>query len=212
MNYAEIAFSDAAKRYQERYGSRLSYDRMEQRKITDGLTDFEEDFITHQDNFYMATNGENGFPYIQFRGGPKGFLKVLNDKTLGFIDFGGNKQYISVGNLATNNKVALFLLDQAAKARLKIYAEAEVLEIAGNETLFDQLNLDGYKFTPERIIVLHIKAYDWNCPQHITERYTLAEIREEFAAQHEYITKLKIENERLKQLLDAINANSSQSN
>jgi predicted pyridoxine 5'-phosphate oxidase superfamily flavin-nucleotide-binding protein len=203
MNYQEIAFSDAAKRYQERYGSRVSYARMEQRKITDGLSDFEEDFIAHQDNFYMATNGESGYPYIQFRGGPKGFLKVLDDQTLGFIDFGGNKQYISVGNLATDNKVALFLLDQAAKARLKIYAEAEVLEIAGNEALFDQLDLDSYKFTPERIIKLHVKAYDWNCPQHITERYTLDEIREEFAAQHTYIQQLKTENERLKQLLAA---------
>lgn len=202
MNYQEIAFSDAAKRYQERYGSRVSYARMEQRKITGGLSDFETGFIATLDNFYMATNGESGYPYIQFRGGPKGFLKVLDDHTLGFIDFGGNKQYISIGNLATNNKVALFLLDQAAKARLKIYAEAEVLEIAGNEELFDRLDLDNYKFTPERIVKLHVKAYDWNCPQHITERYTLDEIREEFAAQHEYITKLKNENERLKQLLN----------
>jgi predicted pyridoxine 5'-phosphate oxidase superfamily flavin-nucleotide-binding protein len=109
MNYAEIAFSDASKHYQEAHGSRASYARMEQRKITDGLSDFEMGFIAHQDNFYMATNGESGYPYIQFRGGPKGFLKVLDDKKLGFIDFGGNKQYISVGNLATSNKVALFV-------------------------------------------------------------------------------------------------------
>jgi len=203
MNYSEIAFSDASKRYQERYGSRLSYARMEQRKITDGLSSFETDFIAQRDNFYMATNGESGFPYIQFRGGPKGFLKVLDDETLGFIDFGGNKQYISVGNLATSNKVALFLLDQAAKMRLKIYAEARVLEMDGNDELLDKLSLPGYKFSPERIIILNVKAFDWNCPQHITERYTLEEIREEFAAQHEYIDKLRAENERLKQLLAA---------
>lgn len=202
MNYSEIAFSEASKRFQERYGSRASYARMEQYKNTDGLTDFETDFISHQDNFYMATIGENGFPYIQFRGGPKGFLKVLDEKTLAFIDFGGNKQYISIGNMATNNKVSLFLLDQAAKARLKIYAEAKVLEIADNRELFDKLNLEGYKFKPERIIVLNIKAYDWNCPQHITERYTLEEIQDEFLAQHEYINKLREENAALKKRLE----------
>ncbi|SHM97323.1 pyridoxamine 5'-phosphate oxidase family protein [Mucilaginibacter sp. OK098] len=201
MNYSKIAFSDASKRFQERYGSRASYARQEQYKITDGLTEYEEDFISHQDNFYMATIGENGFPYIQFRGGPKGFLKVLDEKTLGFIDFGGNKQYVTIGNLATNNKIALFLLDQAAKARLKIYAEAKVLEIEDNQELFDKLNLEGYKFKPERIIVLNVKAYDWNCPQHITERYTLEEIRDEFMAQHEYINKLREENTLLKERL-----------
>jgi predicted pyridoxine 5'-phosphate oxidase superfamily flavin-nucleotide-binding protein len=203
MNYSEIAFSDASKRFQERYGSRASYARQEQYKIADGLTEYEEDFISHQDNFYMATIGENGFPYIQFRGGPKGFLKVLDEKTLGFIDFGGNKQYVTIGNLATNNKIALFLLDQAAKARLKIYAEAEVLEIADNQELFDKLDLEDYKFKPERIIVLNVKAYDWNCPQHITERYTLEEIRDEFMAQHEYINKLREENALLKERLEA---------
>jgi len=201
MNYSEIAFSDASKRFQERYGSRTSYARMDRYKITDGMTEDEIDFISHQDNFYMSTIGENGFPYIQFRGGPKGFLKALDEKTLGFIDFGGNKQYVSVGNLATNNKTALFLLDQAAKTRLKIYAEAEVLEINKNPELFAKLDLEDYKFRPERIILLNVKAYDWNCPQHITERYTLEEIREEFAGQHEYITKLREENALLKERL-----------
>ena len=202
MNYPKTAFSEASKWFQERYGSRASYARMEAYRDTDGLTDDERDFISRQDNFYLATIGDNGFPYIQFRGGPKGFLKVLDDKTLGFIDFGGNKQYISVGNLATSNKVSLFLLDQAAKARLKIYAEAKVLEIEGNPEVFDKLNLDNYKFRPERIIILNLTAYDWNCPQHITERYTLEEIRDEFMAQHEYIEKLRAENASLKKRLD----------
>ena len=201
MNYSKIAFSDASKRFQERYGSRASYARMEQFKITDGLTEFEVDFISQQDNFYMATNSESGFPYIQFRGGPKGFLKVLDDKTLGFIDFGGNKQYISVGNLVTNHKVALFLLDQAAKTRLKIYAEAEILEIDEQPELFAKLNLEDYKFRPERIIVLHVEAYERNCPQHITERYTIEEIQGEFMAQHEYINKLRAENAQLRKQL-----------
>lgn len=198
MNYPQIAFTGAVKDFQERYGSRAGYNRQEEFKYTDGLTESEEDFIAHQDNFYMATISESGYPYIQFRGGPKGFLKVLDHETLGFIDFGGNRQYISAGNLATHNKVALFLLNQAAKARLKIFAEASILSIEGNAELYDKLNLDDYKFKPERIILLKVKAYDWNCPQHITPRYTLEEIKDEFMAQHEYINKLRTENAELK--------------
>jgi predicted pyridoxine 5'-phosphate oxidase superfamily flavin-nucleotide-binding protein len=204
MNYPQIAFTEAVKDFQVRYGSRASYGRQEEFRYTDGLTESEEDFVAHQDNFYMATISESGYPYIQFRGGPKGFLKVLDHETLGFIDFGGNKQYISTGNLATNSKVALFLLDQAAKARLKIFAEASVLDIDGNTELYDKLNLDDYKFKPERIILLKVKAYDWNCPQHITPRYTLEEIRDEFMAQHEYINKLRTENAELKAQLASI--------
>jgi predicted pyridoxine 5'-phosphate oxidase superfamily flavin-nucleotide-binding protein len=203
MNYAQIAFTDAVKDFQQRYGSRASYDRQEQFKYTDGFTESEEDFIAQQDNFYMATISESGYPYTQFRGGPKGFLKVLDHETLGFIDFGGNKQYISAGNLATHNKVALFLLDQAAKARLKIFAEASVLNIEGNTELYNKLNLEDYKFKAERIIMLKVKAYDWNCPQHITPRYTLEEIQNEFLAQHDYINKLRNENAELKARLSS---------
>ncbi len=201
MNYAKLAFSDAAKRFQERYGSRASYARMEAYKEVDGLTESEIEFIAQQDNFFMATQGDNGFPYIQYRGGPKGFLKVIDEQTLGFIDFSGNKQYISAGNLTTNNKVALFLLDQAAKARLKVYTEAELLEIKDNAALLSKLNLGDYPHRPERIIILKVKGYDWNCPQHITERYTLEEISTEFSAQHDFINKLIEENKRLKSLL-----------
>jgi predicted pyridoxine 5'-phosphate oxidase superfamily flavin-nucleotide-binding protein len=198
MNYPKMAFTDAVKDFQERYGSRASYGRMEQHRYVEGFTESEVEFIENQDNFYMSTISENGYPYIQFRGGPKGFLKVIDQETLGFLDFSGNKQYISTGNLATNNKTALFLLDQAAKARLKIFAEASVLPIEGNIELFNKLNLDDYKFKPERIILFKVKAYDWNCPQHITPRYTLEEIRDEFEAQHEYINKLRAENAALK--------------
>ena len=198
MNYPKMAFTDAVKDFQERYGSRASYGRMEAHRYIEGFTESEVEFIANQDNFYMSTISENGYPYIQFRGGPKGFLKVIDHETLGFLDFSGNKQYISTGNLATNNKASLFLLDQAAKARLKIFAEASVLPIEGNTELFNKLNLDDYKFKPERIILFKVKAYDWNCPQHITPRYTLEEIRDEFAGQHEYINKLRAENAALK--------------
>ncbi len=193
MNYASIAFSIASKKIQEQAGSRINYARMEKEDRTNGLTENEIEFISQRDSFYIATAGENGFPYIQHRGGPKGFLKVLDQDHLAFIDFTGNKQYISIGNLVTNNKVALFLMDYSAKARLKIYAEAEVVELKDNPKLFSQLNLKDYKFRPERMIKLNIKAYNWNCPQHITPRYKLEEIEEAFTAQQNHIVRLEEE-------------------
>lgn len=125
-------------------------------------------------------------------------MKVIDTKTIGFIDFSGNKQYITVGNLATNNKVAVIMMDYAAKARLKIYAKVEVIEIKDRPDLFKLLNLDDYSFKPERMMVLQVEAYDWNCPQHITPRYTESEIEEAFAPQREYIKKLEQEIKELK--------------
>ncbi|CAN5506304.1 pyridoxamine 5'-phosphate oxidase family protein [soil metagenome] len=198
MSYASIAFSEAAKKIQEKAGSRASYARMEKQDLTDSLTGNEVEFISQRDGFYMATVGKNGFPYIQFRGGPKGFLKVLDDRRLGFIDFRGNMQYISVGNLSTNNKVALFLMDYTTKTRLKIYAEAEVVEVKDNASLFNQLNLADYQFKPERMLVLSVKAYNWNCPQHIIPRFTLDEIKQVFEEQQEHIAQLEAEIKALK--------------
>ncbi len=197
-NFAEIAFGDAVKEMQVKLGSRASYARMEQDTYRDGLTENEVDFIAQRDSFYMATNGENGFPYIQHRGGPKGFLKVLDAKRIGFIDFRGNMQYISVGNIATNNNVALILVDYPAKARLKIYAKAEIVELKDNEKLLKELDLQEYKFRPERMMILHVEAYDWNCPQHITPRYTVEEIEDAFTPQRELITSLHAEIKSLK--------------
>jgi uncharacterized protein len=204
MNFAQIAFTEAVQKLQAQAGSRDSYARMEARSSVDGLTAYEEDFIAHRDHFYMASIGENGFPYIQHRGGPKGFLKVLDEKRLGFVDFRGNMQFISVGNLATHNKVAVILMDYPAKARLKIYAEAEVVELAAQPSLFAMLDLADYKAKPERMIVLHVKAYDWNCPQHITPRFTLEEIEVAFASQRQLIEQLQAENMRLKSQLAAL--------
>ncbi len=175
-NFAEIAFSDAAKKLQEKYGSRNNYARMEKYNVVDGLTTGEKSFIENQHSFYMASTGSNGFPYIQHRGGPKGFLKVLDAKRLGFIDFSGNKQYVTVGNLATNTKVALIMIDYPKKARLKIYATATVIALDKNPELYNRLDLAAYTFKPERMLVLHIEAYDWNCPQHIIPTYTVDEI------------------------------------
>jgi predicted pyridoxine 5'-phosphate oxidase superfamily flavin-nucleotide-binding protein len=200
-NFASIAFTDAVKSLQEKNGSRSSYTRMEKQRHVDGLTENEIDFISQRDSFYIASIGENGFPYIQHRGGPKGFVKVLDLKRIGLIDFRGNMQYISVGNIETNKNVSLIMVDYPARARLKIYARAEIVELEDDPKLFDLLDLDDYKFKPERMMVLHIEAYDWNCPQHITPRYTVEEIEEAFTGQRELIAKLQIEIKELKQKL-----------
>jgi predicted pyridoxine 5'-phosphate oxidase superfamily flavin-nucleotide-binding protein len=177
-NFAEIAFTDAVKKLQEKHGSRRGYERMERFSKVDGLTDHEMSFIQNRDSFYLASIGAKEFPYIQHRGGPKGFLKVLDSKRIGFIDFIGNKQYVSVGNMATNTNVALIMIDYPTRTRLKIYAKSEVIELKDNPELYEILDLEDYKFRPERMMVFHIEAYDWNCPQHIKQRFTLEEIDE----------------------------------
>ncbi|MEP6728900.1 MAG: pyridoxamine 5'-phosphate oxidase family protein [Bacteroidota bacterium] len=196
--FGAIAFTPAVKEMQEKLGSRASYARMEKNTYVDGLTENEIDFISQRDSFYMASFSESKFPYIQHRGGPKGFIKVLDPKRIGFIDFTGNKQYVSVGNIATNNNVALIMVDYAARARLKIFANAEIVELKDNTALYDLLYLPDYKFRPERMMVLHIEAYDWNCPQHITPRFTIEEIEEALATQRLQISQLEEELENLR--------------
>lgn len=197
QNFHQIAFTDAVKALQSAHGSRSSYERMEKFNVVDGLSDNEMGFIANRDSFYLASIGENHFPYIQHRGGPKGFLKVLDKFRIGFIDFSGNKQYITVGNLATNNNVALIMVDYPAKARLKIYAKAEIVELKDNPELLSLLDLGDYKFRPERMMIFYVEAYDWNCPQHITPRYTAEEIQIALQPQQEYIAQLEAENKRL---------------
>ncbi len=197
-NFAQIAFTDAVKKLQEKNGSRASYERMEKFNVIDGLTEREMSFIQDRDSFYLASIGSKDFPYIQHRGGPKGFLKVLDSKRLGFIDFTGNKQYVSVGNVATNNKVSLIMIDYPTKTRLKIFAKATVVQLKDNPELHDSLDLKNYKFRPERMIVFHIEAFDWNCPQHIVPRYTVEEINEAFMPQKKYMESLELEIKSLK--------------
>nr|WP_315157289.1 pyridoxamine 5'-phosphate oxidase family protein [uncultured Flavobacterium sp.] len=200
-NFAEIAFTGAVKALQEQHGSRKGYERMEKFNIIDGLTQNEMDFIANRDSFYLASIGEKNFPYIQHRGGPRGFVKVLDKNTIGFIDFSGNKQYISVGNFATNNNVALIMMDYPARARLKILAKAEIIELKDNSELLSKLDLGEYKFHPERMMLFHIEAFDWNCPQHIIQRFTLEEIQIAFEPKFQYISKLEEEIENLKNRL-----------
>lgn len=172
---SDIAFSPSVKSYQEKEGSRQTYQRMAegrdwQTEIEPGL----EDFIANRDSFYMATANKEGQPYIQHRGGPKGFLKVLDKNTLGFADYSGNRQYISAGNLSENSKAHLFLIDYPHQTRIKIWGEAKVVD--DDPELLDRLMDEGYRARPERAIVFTVKAWDVNCPQHIQKRYTMDEI------------------------------------
>lgn len=196
-NFAEIAYSDAAKALQVEHGSRKSYEQMEKLNVVDGLSRNEIRFIEERDSFYLASMGESNFPYIQHRGGPKGFVKVLDKNTIGFIDFSGNKQYVSTGNFTTNNNVALIMMDYPARARLKMFAKAEIVELENNQELLASFDLGEYNFRPERMVLFHVEAYDWNCPQHITPRFTVDEIKVTFQAQMEQIAKLEKENLRL---------------
>lgn len=197
-SFGSIAFSSASKKFQEKYGSRVAYQKMEARSVFQGLTEMEKEFIASRDSFYMASLGESGYPYIQHRGGPKGFLKVIDSQTLAFPDFSGNKQYITAGNVTTEKKVSLILMDYAAQARLKIYAKAEIAAWNDRPDLVRAVALENYAARTERIMLLKVDAYDWNCPQHITPRFTQEEIEEALAPQREYIAKLESEIRELK--------------
>jgi predicted pyridoxine 5'-phosphate oxidase superfamily flavin-nucleotide-binding protein len=146
--------------------------------------------IEDRDSFYMATVGENGWPYVQFRGGPKGFLKIIDQETIGYADFKGNMQYISTGNINATKKAALILLDYPSKRRLKIWAETEILDPERNPALRDKLTVAGYDAAVERLVIFHVKAFDWNCPQHINQRYTMDEFEQLIAEHPEVISGL----------------------
>lgn len=197
-NFAEIAFTESVKAEQQKYGSRKSYARMEAQARGTKLSDSETGFIAERDGFYLSTVGEGGFPYVQFRGGPQGFLKVLDPQTLAYADFRGNMQYISVGNLHRNDKAALILMDYANRQRLKIYARIEVVEAKDAPELIERLHDPKYNAQVERAMVLHVEAFDWNCPQHITQRFTMEEIKPMIAPLYEHIEKLEKEIAELK--------------
>jgi len=177
QNFTKFAFTDSVRKAQERYGTRAAYARMETSGDRYSLNDREKSFIQSRDSFYMATVGKNGWPYIQHRGGPKGFIKVIDNTTLGYADFQGNGQYISTGNLEADNKAALILVDYPLQQRLKLWVESKIIEADQNTDLMQQLEMPDYKARIERLVILTVKAYDWNCPQHITQRYTIEEIK-----------------------------------
>jgi predicted pyridoxine 5'-phosphate oxidase superfamily flavin-nucleotide-binding protein len=202
MSFGSLAFTPAVKALQERHGSRRQYERMEDAGSSrDRLTLDEIEFLAERDSFYMATVGASGWPYVQHRGGPKGFLKVIDDRTLALADFRGNKQYISTGNLATDDRVALIMVDYPRQARLKILGRVEILEGAAAADWLERVRDAGEKTPIERVFVIHIEAFDWNCPQHITPRYTAEEIQGAVRPLEEQLRAVTAENERLREEL-----------
>lgn len=177
---SEILFTDSVRKAQARYGSREQMERLQQHgPANDTLTEAERDFIHARDGFYLATVSESGWPYLQFRGGPAGFVRVLDGKTLGYADFRGNRQYVSTGNLAHDDRAALFFMDYAQRARLKLLGHARILDASEAPDLAARLAVPGYPARVERAVLITVESFDWNCHQHITPRYTEAE----FAAQ-----------------------------
>jgi uncharacterized protein len=194
---SDVAFTPSVKGVQTRKGSRHGYARMEERgawqtRITPDLARI----IEAQTSVFLATVNANGQPYIQHRGGPAGFLRILDDKTIGFADFAGNRQYITQGNLADNPKAHLFLIDYAHRKRVKIWGEARVVERDGE--LMAQLMPHGYKARPEQVILFTVSAWDANCPQHIPQRFEAADVAAALAERDKRIAALEGEVVRLR--------------
>ncbi len=175
--FAQIAFTPNVQAVQAEMGSRQAYRPAEtgEMEVPElGLGEIE--FIMQRDSFYQGTVGENGWPYVQHRGGPSGFLKVLDNRTIGYADFSGNRQYISVGNLRGDNRISLFLMDYPQQRRLKIWGRAHIVDDVNAPDLIARLESPHYRARVERGVVIRIEAFDWNCPKYITPRYTEAEI------------------------------------
>ena len=194
---SDIAFSPSVKAVQERRGSRAGYAKMEAKggfavEIDDALSAF----IAEQRSFYLATASADGQPYIQHRGGPKGFLRVLDDRTLGFADFAGNRQYISTGNLADNPKAMIFLMDYANRRRVKIWGTARVVE--NDPELVAKLFPGAYRARGEAAIIFTVEAWDVNCPQHSPQMVFAEDVAEAIAERDRRIGALEAENKRLK--------------
>ena len=197
--FHEIAFSDAVKAVQERYGTRRHYAKFESGAQTnDRIGDAETDFIESRDGFYLGTANDDGQPYIQFRGGQPGFLRVLDEQAVGFADFRGNLQYISVGNASANNKVAMFLMDYANRRRLKIFGEIEFHEASDRPDLIGKLADPSYNAKIERAAVIHVTGLEWNCPQHITPKYTMDEVKLMIRPLYKHIESLERELKKYK--------------
>jgi len=195
---SDIAFSASVKAEQEKRGSRLGYQRMADTKgWANTISDDLAQFIAQRDSFYLATSNADGQPYIQHRGGPKGFLKVLDDQRLAFADFSGNKQYITLGNLNDNDRAFIFLMDYAHQRRIKIWGRATFIE--DDPALLASLADATYGGKPERVIIFHVAAWDVNCPQHIPKRHTEADLEGPIRELHDRIAQLEAENARLRE-------------
>jgi hypothetical protein len=194
---SDVAFTASVKAVQARRGSRAAYARVEasggfETRITDELALF----VADRDSAYLATASASGRPYVQHRGGPKGFIRILDEHTLGWAEFRGNRQYITTGNLAENDQAFLFLMDYARRARVKIWGRARVVE--DDPALVERLMPEGYRARPEQAVLFTVEAWDVNCPQHIPRKLDAAEVEDELARLRERVAALEGENARLR--------------
>jgi hypothetical protein len=193
--FADITFTPSVKTAQSMYGSREANEGFEYtNEKRDHLEPRDIEFIAQRDSFYQATISENAWPYVQHRGGPAGFLKALDKKTLGYADLSGNAQYLSVGNLFANNRVAIILMDYANRRRLKVWGRVKIVHEHEQPDLIEKLRMPGYRAQIERAIVITVDAIEWNCPQHITPRFTEHEVQG-------YVSNIVQQNQRLKEQL-----------
>jgi hypothetical protein len=205
--WLEIASTPAVKAARERYGSAAQYARLDGTQDPDGpvrndrLGEAEAAFIAGRDGFYLASVSQAGWPYVQYRGGPAGFLRVLDERTLGYADFRGNRQYVTTGNVAGDDRVSLFLMDYAHQRRLKLFGRLRMVDAGDDPGLAASLAVPGYSGRVERAAVIAVEAFDWNCPQHIAPRFTPSELEQALAPVREEIAALRAENDRLRGLL-----------
>ena len=199
--FLDIATTPSVRAAQAEMGADAHWAAFSGNRAFDRFTDNEAHFLAARDSFYMATVSEDGWPYVQHRGGPAGFLKLVDDRTLAFADYRGNRQYISTGNLAANDRACLILMDYPRRARLKIYVHVEKLALDADPALTDLVMDKDYKARAERIFQLRLEAFDWNCPQHITPRFTEREIEQAVRPLHERMAQLEAENRALQDRL-----------
>src|SRR5580704_12979934 len=197
--FGSLVFTPVVQALQERYGSRRQYARREASGVgQDGLGEFEREFLKGCDSFYMASVGATGWPYVQHRGGPKGFLKIIDEHTIAFADFRGNKQFVSTGNLMTDDRVAFIMVDYPRQARLKILGRVKIVVGTEAKEWVEKVRDPIYDAVVERVFVIHVEAFDWNCQQHITPRFTAEQIRTALTGVEERLQTLEQENERLR--------------
>ena len=196
--FLDIALTPAVRTVQEQMNADRIWSDFKGHRAFDRFSDNVAAYIAERDGFYIATVSETGWPYVQYRGGPCGFLKVLDERTLAFADYRGNRQYISTGNSSAYGRACLLLMDYAQRARLKMYVRVEVLALDDDPVLTQRASVPGYKVKLERIFRLHLQAYDWNCSQHITARFTEQQINEAVRPLHERLNALESENAALR--------------
>jgi predicted pyridoxine 5'-phosphate oxidase superfamily flavin-nucleotide-binding protein len=201
--FTEISFTPSVRALQKQSGSAEAYSKFmaPEADRADRIGPAEAEFISGRDGFYQATVSQSGWPYVQFRGGPAGFLKVLDDQKIAYADFRGNRQYLSAGNLTDDSRISMILMDYPNRRRLKVWGRAKLILSSDEPELMTQLQDMSYRGRPERAVVITIEALDWNCPQHIPQRMTIEELEPQLEPLRAELSRLKSENEKLRSTL-----------